>query len=1196
VEETQRLQKRDTAVTKEIRQSFSFALYHFEMAKRLMKNKATMDPNPNPNEKSRSRKPGEIYRRLFPTRKPLVILLTGLCMFAWGGPRARAQAPGTGAIAGTVLDPMGAVVPDARISVINDQTGRSRLIVTAPDGRFRFTLLPPGGYSIEVLAQGFGTQTLPSVQVVVGEITTVEFKLKLGISKESIIVEESPELVQTQSSTLGRATDGKTIVSLPLANRNFSQILALSPGVVVELPNAGALGRNTQNVSVNGAKTTANNFQFDGIDANNLSENSASGFDPEVGIAIPAPDTIAEFKVQTGMYDAGYGRSAGANVDIVSKSGSNEFHGNLWEFFRNDALDANDFFLNRNGQPRPVLRQNQFGGTIGGPIIKEKTFFFGSYQGSIQKNGQAPGALQSTFLPPLTDDRSAAALGQLFGGQTGAFGGTAVAPDGSNINPVALALLNFKLPNGTYAIPNPQVILPTGIGQSTYSIPGQYRQDQFGVNIDHYFSKSNQLAGRFFYSHENTNEPFTPFAATVPGWGTVQPESNDMLVLSDTQTFSSNVTNVARFGYMRFNGLQTGVYSITAADVGIATPAGLPVIPGIQVQNLFTIGPSGQPFYFQNTNTFVWQDTVSVVRGRHSIRMGGEAKRHVLVLNVPFTTAGFLLFQSFPDFLLGESAAQNGSGQSNLFESVGASGVFRKDQRYVDFAGFIQDDFHVTSRLTVNAGLRYEYFGPPTEVNGHLSNFDPALATSQVPAAGSFTGFLLPANYNGAVPAGVTKTANAGFWNADYKDLGPRVGFAYRLATSKPVVLRGGYGIYYQRLSGELVLQNVGQPPFAVTQSLLGALNANATFQEPFVPPLPPNSAYPIFIPRTPDSALFLAAIDRNIRSPYTQQYNLNIQMELAHNFLWQIGYVGSKATHLTGCVEFNQALIATPENPVNGQTTTTNENIAQRVPYQGVAGGSYICETSFAANYNALQTSLTKRLSYGLTFLASYTFSKTLDNTSGTGGLSSLDLDFLGNDQTNPRSSYGVSDFSREHRFVASFVYQPPDLKSGPEFLQHVLSHWQFSGVTVLQSGLPITVIDSTAGSVYGNLVGFTRAECTGLNPASSGSVTDRLNGYFNPAAFAPPPIIGDGTGFGNCGVSILRGPSQLNLDLGILRSFTIKEKATLDFRTEFFNFTNNPHFGQPVNDYAAGPAFGVITSTSGNPRIIQFALKLAF
>jgi hypothetical protein len=304
--------------------------------------------------------------------------------------------------------------------------------------------------------------------------------------------------------------------------------------------------------------------------------------------------------------------------------------------------------------------------------------------------------------------------------------------------------------------------------------------------------------------------------------------------------------------------------------------------------------------------------------------------------------------------------------------------------------------------------------------------------------------------------------------------------------------------------------------------------------------------------------------------------------------------------------VEFNQALIATPQNPVNGQTETTNENLAQRLPYQGIASGSYICQTSFDANYNSLQTSVTKRISHGLDFLVGYTFSKVLDYTSGTGGLDSLDLDFLGNDQTKPRESRGLSDFDRKHRFVASFVYQPPDLKRGRAFVKYALSHWQFSGVLVLQSGLPITVIDSTAGSVYGNLVGNTRAQCTGASPASSGSVTSRLNQYFNVAAFAPPPTIGDGTGFGSCGVGTLRGPDQRNLDLGIQRSFSVTESSTLNFRAEFFNFTNTPKFGLPLNDFSAcapqppqntcSGAFGVISSTAGNPRIVLLALRYTF
>ena len=313
---------------------------------------------------------------------------------------------------------------------MNEETNLSRSLTTTSKGFFRASLLPPGNYSVTVEASNFESQIVHSIRVVVAETAVVEVSLKLGSASTEIEVNGSSELAQTEGSALGRVTDEKTIVALPLANRNFSQTLALSPGVVVEVPNAGNLGANTQNVSVNGAKTTANNFQFNGIDANNIAENSFSGesFAPETGIAIPNPDTIAEFKVQTGMYDAAYGRSAGANVDFVSQTGLDSFHGTLWEFFRNDVLNANDFFAKENGQARPVLKQNQFGGALGGPIRKDKTFFFVSYQGTIQRDGDAASSLVSTFLPALTNDRSAAALGHLYGGQSGVNGGVAVAP------------------------------------------------------------------------------------------------------------------------------------------------------------------------------------------------------------------------------------------------------------------------------------------------------------------------------------------------------------------------------------------------------------------------------------------------------------------------------------------------------------------------------------------------------------------------------------------------------------------------------------------------------------------------------------------------------------------------------------------------------------------------------------------------
>lgn len=1036
---------------------------------------------------------------------------------------------------------------------------------------------------------------LHSIRVPATETTVVDVVLRLGTATETVDVAATPRFVQTESASLGHTTDAEEIASLPLANRNFTQILGLSPGVTVDLFDAGALGRNNQNIAANGARTTANNFQFNGIDANNIAENSASGFGPEVGIAIPVPDAISEFKVQTGLYDAAYGRSSGANVDLVSRSGGNDFHGNVWEFFRNQVLNANDFFLNQNHDPRPVLKQNQFGFTFGGPIRRDKTFFLVAYQGTIQRNGESSLSLQSAFLPPLTNDRSAAALGSLFAGQSGAFGGVAVAPDGSNINPAALALLNFKFPNGQFAIPSPQVILPNGLGESTFSSPAKFHEDQLTLNLDHALNSRNQVAARFFISRDREETPFASFGANLPGWGQDETDENAMLVLSDTHTFNARMVNSARFGYVRFNGQQKSVSPIPAADVGITTPTGLPQVPAIDIAGLFMIGSNGSPFFNETTNMFVWQETFSYTFGRNDLRFGFEVKRTQLDVNAPFVTDGFTFFLSFPDFLLGESAAQNGSPVSNVFSVSGASGLFPKAERYTDLAGFVQDDIKMSSRFTLNAGLRYEFFGPPSEIRGQLPNFDPSLADPNPSAAGTLTGLVLASNYPGPLPAGVLQTGETGLWQKDFRDFAPRLGFAWQLHNQPDVVLRGGYGIYYQRLSGQLALDTIGASPFALQVLRSGASNAQSTLQVPFNPALPPSSSFPIFVPRFSDSSIFFPSISRSIRSPYSQEYGLDIQYEPARDWLWDVGYVGSYGSRLTGCLQFNQAELASASNPVRGLTTSTLENLPLRVPVLGVGGGSYECETAFHSNYNALQTSLRERLRHGLTLTSSYTYSKSLDVTSGGGNASAFDLSFVTNDQTDPNNAYGPSDFDRTHRFVLSFVERAPDLHSGPWAVRQALSRWQFSGILVLQSGLPITPIDSTAGSIYGNSVSEVRAECTGAPPASSGSLISRLSGYFNPAGFAPPPVIGDGTGFGSCGTGIVRGPGQENLDFGIQRSLYVSDRGNLNFRAEFFNLTNTPNFGLPARDFSS-PSFGVISSMASNPRIVQLALKYDF
>jgi Carboxypeptidase regulatory-like domain/TonB dependent receptor len=1125
---------------------------------------------------------------------------------------ATAQAPGTGAIKGTVYDPSGLAIQDARITIVNDLTNATRVTTTSSAGVFAVSLLSPGAYSITVEAPGFAQRKTNSIHVVVSETNVVEFRLPVASVGESVNVEPSSELAQTESSSLGRAVDQQTIEALPLSNRNYTQVLSLSPGVVVELPNASALGRGTQNVTANGSKTTSNNIQFNGIDANNLSQNSAASDGEEVGVATPAPDTIQEFKVQTGNYDAGYGRGTGANVDVVSRTGGNQFHGTAWEFLRNDVLNANNFFSKLTGQPRPVLKQNQFGAAVGGPIVRQKAFFFGAYQGLRSTNGE--GDQVTLNLPQLTSDRSAATLGAQFCAYATSAGGEQVTCDGSNINPVAVKLLNFKFPNGQFAVPSPQILLPVTdptqipIGQSTFSTAATYNEDQYSVNIDQKISDKNQLAVKFFYSRAPTVEPFSPNAANVPGWGTSELDQNTMVVLADTHVFNSNLVNVARMGFMRFDGISAVENPIMASDLGTQSPQGksgmgVPA-PGITIDGLFTVGDAGTPSQWQVTNSFIWQDTVSLTRGNQTIRAGAEVKRHQVDVEALFSVDGLLDIQTFNDFLLGKSAADNGSpsGSSNVSVSMGSSGLFRKDERYIDFATFFQDDVKLTPRLTVNAGLRYEIFGAPSDINGRLATFDPTIATHSAPPEGTLSGFVVPSNYKETIPAGVIQSSIPGLFPTDHNDFSPRLGFVWQITDRPMILLRGGYGIYFNRLSAGLSEQLLAQQPFSTFQFFAGSSNGGATLQAPFAPLLPSNDSYPMFSPRVPGGGPSVTAISRQMIDPYTQQYNLNTQIALGRDYLLEVGYVGTRALHVAGCSEFNQALLASPTNPIGGETTNSAANVIQRLPFDGISPGSLLCESAFNSNYNSLQSSITKRLSHGLEFLGSYTWSRNLDQTSGSSGSGLFETHLVTNDQTNFQQAYGPTDFDRTHRAVASVVYNTSFSRHLTPSLRKAVGDWQVSGVFVVQSGTPITILDNNAGAVYGNYPFENRAQLSGLKTTTSGSLYSRVRSqYLNPAGFTSAPEAPFGTGpadtdFGNSGVGLVRGPGQFNIDMAIERTIPVWESHSLHIRGEFFNLTNTANFSNPNSTVSAGPAFGVITSTATNPRIIQVALKYQF
>lgn len=1169
-----------------------------------------------------------------------------MALFLAGSPLfILAQTPGTGAIAGTVTDPSGAVLSRAKAMVVSVDTGFARVATTSAEGTFRVPLLSPGSYIVSAEASGFEKMQMRSVHVGASATVNVELKLVIGTKGETVEVSGFASMAQTESSTLGGVVNETAIRTLPLSSRNYTQILGLSPGVIADLPTATVLGNGTQNVAANGATPTANNIQFNGIDANNLQENSAAlAQNYEVGTAVPAPDTIREFQVQTANYDAAYGRGTGANVDLVSKIGTNSFHGNAWEFVRNNVFNANDFFSKLAGQPRADLKQNEFGGTIGGPIRKDHLFFFGAYQGVRQVNGL--GTSMTAILPLLTSDRSAAALGAQFcsgghlngngqpsaGYQTAA-GGTQVACDGANINPIALNILNAKLPNGQFAVPSPQVALPPSsgtdpldqlpLGLSIFTPPAHYREDQFSVNVDDVLSQKNTLSGRFFYSRSTANLPFSPNGGNVPGWGTDARSRNTMFVLADTHVFSSNLVNIARFGYTRFDGLSKVENPLTAQSVGIGTPTGTAGpdanMPSLSIGG-FTIGDGGTPFNSSVTNSFIWQDTIALTRGRHNARFGIEFKRHQVDENQPQQTDGNLMVPGIEDFLLGQSAAQNNSplGLSNVGLSIAGGGIFRRDERYTNFGGFAQDDWKLTRRLTINAGLRYEIFGAPTEIHGRLTNFDPNIATiGPISASGTFAGFTVPSNFEGAVPEGVVQNSYAGFYKTPFGDVSPRFGFAYQVTDKPAIVLRGGFGIYFDEHSANIAEQTLSQLPFALSQFQSGTPNGPATLASPFVPLMLPPSSFPIFQPLVPGGFPFLEGVNPNLKDGKTYEYNVNVQYAIGSGYLVQVGYVGTQSVHRPGQLGFDQALLASPETPVNGETTNSTSNVIARMPIQGVSPGSLFTDSIFIANYNSLQASVTKRMEHGFQFQGSYTWSKNLDEVNGEGGTDVFELQLPTNNQRDLRhSSYGLANDDRSQRLVMNFIWSTPKFESAPVIARRIMTDWQFSGIAVIQSGAALSVFDGNAGSVYGLLGGQVRAELApGGRVSTSGSLFERVVGtgrYLNASAFTGAPEVANGTSiadqdFGNSGVGIVRGPGQHSLDLAIGRTFPLTESQSFLFRTEFFNLTNTPQFGNPNTSLGYGnpllppvasPGFGQITGEQGgpHPRIIQFALKYTF
>jgi Carboxypeptidase regulatory-like domain len=1152
------------------------------------------------------------------------------------------QSSGTGALTGTVTDPSGGSIGGAQVTLTSLATNQVRTATTGANGSYRFTLVPPGSYKVKITANGFKTTDVPSISINVTETPVLDRALEVGAQTEQITVEATAETIQSATSTLGNTVSGTTITELPLVSRNYTQVLNLSAGAVSDTNNGAALGKGTLDMSVNGAGPDQNNFQMDGASiVNAFGAGIAGDSGIYVGIAIPSPDAIAEFKVQTSTFDASYGRNPGANVNVVTKSGTNQLHGSLFEFFRNEDLNANSFFQNRDGGGKQqVLKNNQFGGTIGGPLKKDKLFLFGSYQGTRSRNGIAGGGATSVFLPPIPGgDRSTAAFRSALGAAMcpanhpgnsayssfsetiGIPGSVQIACDGSNISPVALNILNVKLPDGSYYMPgstNGQ------FQQKSYSIPSSYSGDQYIANFDYVLNSTHTLSGRYLFTEDPQTTAFS--ISTIPGTPNSSYYANTNALLKLTSLVKSNFVNEARISMQRniANGADSTPY--TPQQVGIT-----PIIPqqtqppAIIIGGTYNIGGTLAPFYGPATQV-QFADQISWSHGKHTIRAGFEYESLQWNLSFKSLLRGFLISPGLPDFLIGRGGfGASGPNTNSPFGAFvaclfcvksGPDGIIH-GYRERDLSWFVQDDFKVNSRLTLNLGVRWEYDGTLGDHYGNLTNVWPHLLqtvptppTTRQTSGSSLIGYVVPNNYashyGGAPPDGVKTIDGAapsegGIPKNNY---GPRFGFAWRPLDTNRFVVRGGVGLFYDRVGSSKFVHAVEQgDPYALTLDY-GGPNPYS-LANPF-PDTPLGFRPRWFNPATGDNSALNSPFYSVIHTPLSRQYNLGVQYEFAPQWVLEVGFVGSSGINQADYNHnYNTANLASPSHPINGVTTNTIANIPWRVPYLGYqAAGFQGTGYDLVYNYNSMQVTVRKQFARGFMMQAAYTWSKDLSNQNGDGQANS-------NNANDLWQQYGPVFFSRPQRFILNYSYDIPG-KSLKGVAGKVLGDWNLSGVLLVQGGNPLTVNDTGNGSITGTgtsttpETGTARAQlCPGKTYGtiqSSGGIESRLGGasggpgYLAPGSFCDAPAIGDGRDFGNSGIGILSGPGQFNWDTSLVKTMKLTERQSVQLRAEFFNILNHPNFGAPSLNRNTANTFGVINSTVGNPRLIQFALKYRF
>ncbi|MBV9443879.1 MAG: TonB-dependent receptor, partial [Acidobacteriaceae bacterium] len=1034
----------------------------------------------------------------------------------------------TGAVQGTVTDPQKATVAGAQITLTNSNTGVSAEAASQSDGSFVFPLVSPGTYRIRVRAQGFETTVIEEVHVEITKVTTANVELRIGQVATETTVTTNLETVDTHTATTGDVISGTQIRDIPLPTRNFLDLTAMQAGTAARMQSAAVVGRGSPILDVAGSRATTNNFVLDGVDANSFGSNSLAT------VPVPNPDAVSEFRVSTSLYDASQGRGSGGNINVVLRSGTDHFHGGAFEFYRSNDMNANDFFANAQGKPVPVLLQNQFGGQIGGPIPKLKdTFWFFSYQGTRQKNGVS--SLVSGSQPVLPSVRTAATIGAAFG----------INP--SSIDPAAINILNAKGPYGGLLYPSGSCAGvagctgPGSLGLLVLSLPTIYNEDQEAATFDRNLFHNNHLAVQFFYADISQFNPTGGGAVAAGlGQGLNSPGTNKHLALTDTETFTSNVINEFRAGFTNIKSVTQGIENVSVNDIGMSKwDASLyPGIPAMQITGQLSFGGIGVNNFQHGGNTAITiGDTVSWTLGKHTIRFGIENRRYGWNVDNEYGTRGSLNFPDFKSFLTGTP--------NRLQVDVGS---FQRNYRAQDVAGFVQDDYHVTRRLTLNLGVRYDYLGFPYDIHGKVGNFDPSLVPASCVAAGGGqcvqAGFVSPASLPVLGTPGVSNTT---LKSLNDHNFAPRLGFAYDVLGNGKLALRGGYGIYYIRTSGQTLLQLIASPPWVEQYLASGtAVVGSKVLANPWPTNLPfPNqfpilptigqfngkfssSGTPLFVnpDGSPAVAQSLYGFTRNLSTPYLHQYNLTVQYQLPQGWLLETGYIGSRGVNLLVEPSLNQALLVSAANPItyknaliaaNGYpsgftlTQNSNTNSILRVPTPGFSSAGLNLVTNQGWSfYNAFTLGISHAFAHNFQFKMDYTRSRSTDNDSGP---TTSDLDSFQSNQLVPSSNRGASDFNQPNRFVFTGIWNLPGPKTG--WKGEVLGNWGLSGVWTLQSGFPFT-ISSTSGGGLAGLTGSVTIRADGLacsNLKTPGSVSQNVNSYLNPACFAPVANLPSGT-----------------------------------------------------------------------------------